>query len=119
MSMTPPTVYVITFPSGATLTSAIDLQRNWKTVYLEYGTFSTAANLFVQGAATSDGTFRRVYNPALNSSTVGINVFTILTAASNGYIPIPNGFRFMKIELGTFATNGLGAPSQFNLICSD
>lgn len=119
MSATPPTVYIVTMPSGATLTSAIDLQRNWKTVYLEVPTFSTAANIFIQGSPTVGGTYRRVFNPALNSSTVGINVFQILTAASNGYVPIPNGFRFMKIEMGTFATDGAGAPSQFNVICSD
>lgn len=117
MSATPPTVYVITMPSGATLTSAVDLQRNWKTVYLDFVTFSTAANLFVHAAPTSDGTYRRVFHPPLNSSTVGVNVFTISTAASGGYVPIPNGIRFLKIEIGTAPTDGATAP--FKIICSD
>ena len=115
MSSTPPTVYVVTMPAGATLTSGFDLQRNWKTVYLDMVTFTTGANLFIQAAPTQGGTYRRVYQPALNSSTVGINVFTISTAASGGYVPIPNGFQFMKIEIGT-APVGSGT---FNIICSD
>lgn len=115
MSQTPPTVYVVTMPSGATFTSIVDLQRNWKTVYMEFPTFSTGAAIFINAAPTSDGTFRRVFNPAINSSTVGINVFQISTAASNGFVPIPNGFRFMKIEMSAAAANG----GQFNLICSD
>ncbi len=115
MSWTPPTVYVVTMPAAATLTSAFDLQRNWKTVYLDMVTLSTGANLFVQAAAIEGGTFRRVYHPVINSSSAQANVFTITTAASGGYIPIPNGLRFMKIEVGTAPA----VQAEFKLICSD
>lgn len=115
MSYGPLSIYTVALASAATLTPAVVIPRSFKTIYLEFPTFSTGANIFIQGAATTSGTYRRVYNPALNSSTVGINVFQILSAASNGLVPIPNGLPFIKIETSEAINNG----ATFNIICSD
>lgn len=115
MSYGPQVVYQATIASGATLSTYVDIARSYKTLYLEIPTLSTASNIFIQGAATADGTYRRIFNPSINSSTVGINVFQVLTAASNGYVPIPNGIRFLKVETSTSVGNG----ATFNIICSD
>jgi hypothetical protein len=115
MSYGPQVVYTVSMASGGTSTAALDIARSYKTIYLERPTFGTGANLFIQAAPTLTGTYRRIFNPALNSSTVGINVFQILSAASNGFVPIPNGVRFLKIESSETIDNG----ATFNLICSD
>ena len=107
------TVFQTTIASAATLSSELDLGRAWNRVYID----PTGANSEVrmQAAATSGGTYRQVYHPPINSSTVGNNIFKIPSATSGGITEIPGGFRFIKIEATAAVTNG----NTFNLICSD
>ena len=115
MSYAPALVYPTTIASAASLSSEIVLTRAFGTVYLECGTMASGGNYFIQAATTSGGTYSRVFNLAINSSTVGINVFQIHTAASMGFVPIPNGLPFIKIE----STNSIANGHSFNIVCAD
>lgn len=113
MGYGPGAVYTVTMASGGTLTSELNLQRTWKKVYLD--PTGAESEVRVQAAATSGGTFRQVYHPSINSSTVGANIFKIPSAASGGLIEIPAGLKILKIETTATVANGL----TFTLICAD
>lgn len=103
-----------TMASGGTLTSAYDLGRMWQSVWLAVPSMTSNSQVQIQGS--HDGTtFRRVMHPPINSSTVGVNVFAISSAATNSIVPIPNGFQYLKVE--TTATVDSGC--EFVVICSD
>lgn len=106
-------VYSVTMPSAGTLTGELNLQRGYKKMYLDV----TGANSEVrmQAAIAAGGTYRQVYHPSINSSTVGANIFKIPSAASGGFIEIPPGLQFIKIETTAAVSNGL----VFKIICSD
>jgi hypothetical protein len=103
-------------PSGATiLTSYFDLGRAYRNVYLEVPSFASGADVFVQGSR--DGTtFRRIWQPAVNSSSVQSNVFQIKSAASNAMHPIPAGFQYYRPEISTALTDTV---TVWRIICSD
>lgn len=107
------TKYQVTMTSGATLSAELDLARGWESVYLDVT--GAASEVRLQAAASSAGTYRQVYHPVLNSSTVGQNMFKIPSATSGGWAPLPYGLRYLKIETTATVANGL----TFTVICAD
>lgn len=101
--------YVVTMASAATLTSELDLSGAWNTVYLEVPTMTSNTQLHIQGSyanSASGGSYRRIYHPPLNSSTVATNPFAIVSGATNCIVPIPGGVRFLKIESTATVNDG-------------
>jgi hypothetical protein len=98
--------------SGGTLTSAYDLGGWYKTLYLEIKSMPSNSALLIQSSRTVDGTYRRVYHPTINSSTVGTNPYTVSSAATSAIVPIPGVHRYLKIEATMAVDNG----TTFNII---
>lgn len=113
MGYGPISVFTVTITSGATLSSEISLGRSWKKVYID--PTGAASEVRIQAAATTGGTYRQVYHPPINSSTVGNNIFKIGSAVSGGICEIPAGLQYIKIETTAAVSNG----NTFKLICSD
>jgi hypothetical protein len=101
--------------SFSTLTGEIDLGHAWSQVFLEIPSMISNTQLHIQAAYTSGGTYRRVKQPPLNSSTVGTNDFAIVSGATNCMVPIPSGLRYIKVE----ATATVSFTASFNVICGD
>jgi len=108
-------VFTASMATDATITSAIDLGRAWKNVYLVVPSATSGTDVYLQAAATPTDTFRRIYLP-VNSATAQANVFIIKSAISNVNVLVPSGFQHLKIEQSTGTS---GAPSTYKLICSD
>lgn len=92
------TYYPATVASFATSSSEVDLGGAYKTVYLEIPTMTSNTEIYIKAANSTGGTFRRVYHPTLNSSTVGTNVFAIHSSATGCIVPIPDNLRYLKVE---------------------
>ena len=108
-------IFTQTLTTGATLTSALDLQtRPWTNIYLDIPTMASASDFYIQGSAENDN-YRRIMHPVINGQS-DPNTFIIGSAAANKIVPIPNGVRFIKIELSTALTSN---SLEFRLICSD
>lgn len=90
------TQYQVVIASGATLSAELDLGRAFSVLYLD--PTGAASEVRLQVSRSSGGTYRQVYHPSINSSTVGANVLKIPSSVSGGMIPIPGGFRYMKVE---------------------
>jgi hypothetical protein len=115
MSHGPLSVFYKTIASAATKSSEFDLARAWKTVYLEIPSMTSNTQIHIQAANESGGTYRRVYHPAVNSSAAQVNVFAITSSVTGCMVPIPNGFRYLKVETTATVDNG----ATFRMICSD
>jgi len=88
--------------SGATSAATpINLNHAWDRVYLEIPTFASGGTHYIQGCATSDGTFRRLYT--IDPADGGNNVWQVLT--SQCIVPVPPGFQYYKVENTTGVTN--------------
>lgn len=94
--------------SGATLSAELDLAKPYEKMYLAVPTMASGS-LFVQVAHNTAQTYRRV------QSTSGTD-FSINSAATQRVIAIPSGFRYMKIENSSGATD---VTTVFQVICSD
>lgn len=101
-------VYPVTMTSLATLSSQLDLSKPYEKMYLAVPTMASGS-LFIQVAATTGGTYRRL------QTTAGTD-FSINSAATQRVIAIPSGYRFMKIENSSGATD---VHTTFNVICCD
>lgn len=101
--------------SGATSTSAIDLQKAWNNVYLAIQSMTSNSQLHIQASDSETGTFRRVTHPLINSSTVALNTLTILSSVTSAIVPLPTGLRFMKIEQTATADSG----QAYTILCGD
>jgi hypothetical protein len=99
-------VYTVTMASAGTLTGEANLGGTYKVAYLEVLSMNSNSQHHIKAANESGGTYRQVYHPSLNSSTVGTNVFAIGSAVSNGFIPIPDGLQFIKVETTATVDNG-------------
>jgi len=109
------TVFPATVASFATSSSEVDLGCSWGQVYLEIPTMTSNTQVHIQGASETGGTFRRVKQPPLNSSTVGTNDFAIHSSATNCLVPIPSGLRFLKVETSAVVS----FTAAFKIICGD
>lgn len=105
--------FTLTMTSGATLTSAIDLQGGWINAYLVIPTMTSNTQIAIQTSDKETGTFRRVKHPTINSSTVATNDYIIASSATNCVVAIPGGLRYVKVE--TTATVDAGAT--FQILC--
>lgn len=105
-------VFDVDVASSTTLSSAIDLRQGWEKVSLLIPSFSSASDIFVQGATTSNGTYVRVTNQPTAAGDV--TDFRITSGLSSRIIPIPSEYQHLKIELSTAQTD---TTSVFNVIC--
>jgi hypothetical protein len=107
-------VFTVDVTSGATLSSAIDLNQGWSTMNLKIPSFSSASDIFIHAAEGASDTFVRVMHPPINSATAAVSDFKIASGLSGRIIPIPVGYEHMKIELSTGQTD---VTSTFEVIC--
>lgn len=114
MSFGPTLTYSVPFASGATSSSQIKMDRSFNGVYLVVPTMTSNTEMYIQGS--DDGTtFRRVFHPSINSSTVSTNKFAIVSGATNCIVPVPNGLKYYIIETSATVDSGC----TFKLICMD
>lgn len=103
--------------SGVTLSSLVDLGHVWESVYLAVPTMTSGTDIFIQaGPNASAVSGYRVMHPTVNTSSAQAFTFVIGSATSQRIIPVPNGFRYMFIELSTAMT---ATSAQFKLYCSN
>jgi hypothetical protein len=109
------TKFTKTISSGGTLTSEFDLGGAWGAVYLEIPSMPSGSAFYIQASKASGGTYRRIKHPAINSSTVTVNDFTLPSSATNCMVPIPNGLRYVKVETTATMDNG----QEFTVLCGN
>lgn len=114
MSYGPLSKFEKTMASGGTSTGAIDLARSWKMVYLEIPSMTSNTQIYIN-ASSDDETYRYTYHPMSNAAAPTGNRFLINSAVTNAMVPIPNGFRYIKVE--TTAT--VDGSCLFKVVCSD
>jgi len=102
-----PQVFDASMADGATLTSGIDLGGVYEDIYLKVPVRASAANIYIHGSV-DNSTFFRIAHPPINSATVAINDFVIQSATTSRMVPIPNGFRYLKVEISTLASADVG-----------
>lgn len=109
-------VYVATMTSGATLTSEVDMGRSFELVYLSVPSMTSNSQLHIKFAAETGGTYRRAKHPVLNTTSAQApQDFTIVSSATNCMVPIPGGFRFVKVESTATCDSG----ESFKILCAD
>jgi hypothetical protein len=96
-----------TLPSNTTLGTACDLGAGAKTVYLQLGTMATGAQIRILAAEALGGTYLPVHRPLINvTATSAIpEIFQFVTATSAGMHPLPEGLRFVKIQISTLVSD--------------
>ncbi len=99
-------IYVVSMASGDSLTSALDLGRAFPSVYVEIASIPSNSEHRIRAAASLNGVYNTVYHPAINSSTVTVNPYIIPSGVTGGLVPIPGGFRFIKIFASAAMANG-------------
>lgn len=101
--------------SGATSTTAIDLEGGWNKIAIVIPTMTSGGDIYLQASDSLTGTFRRVFHDSnTNSAVVGAHYFT--SVVTNCIIPLHNvNVRFMKVELSTAAAD---QGFTFKFICS-
>lgn len=109
------TIYPVILASNTTLTPAVDLSRAWGSAFLHIPSGTSNTQYWVHAAPTLAGAYCRISQAPINSSTVGINDFTIHTAATGRVVPIPNGVRFVKLETSGPVSNG----ATYNILVAD
>jgi len=105
--------------TGLSATSAYDLGRAWSKVYLEIPALSATVStqscgVFIYAAATLDGTYRPIAFDT-NVSFPTAAAWNVSAVVSNIMHRIPDGFRYLKVELTSTVSN----TTVFNIICKD
>lgn len=114
MSSVLPADYEVTIASFATSSSGLNINRSWTSVYLMIPTMTSNTELYINGSV--DGTtYRQIYNPQQNSVNPVGTRFLINSAVTNAFVPIPNGFKYIKVE----ASAVISFTAAFRIICSD
>ena len=106
-------VFETVIASGATLSAELDLGRAYKKVYLDMA--GAKAEVRLQGASETGGTYRSILHPIPNTTTVQANAYKIASAISGFIAEIPGGFRFIKVETTAAVADG----ATFKIHCSD
>lgn len=114
MSYGPYRVYTASMASGGTLTGEVNVGRVFENIYLMIPTMTSNTQLYIQASDVTGGTYRRIWQPVINSSTVGTNLFAVPSAVTNGMIPLPNGFQYMKVESTATVDGGV----TFQIFCA-
>lgn len=105
----------VTMASAGSLTSQLDLGgRTWNSVYLRVPTMTSNSAILIQGSV-DNSTYSVIKHPPINSATVATNDYTIASAATNVWVPIPNAFRYIKIVV----TAGADSGQAFTVLCAD
>jgi hypothetical protein len=107
--------YLVSMASGDSLTSALDLGRAFPSVYVEIASTPSNCDHRILAAASLTATYNTVYHPAINSSTVAVNPYVIASGVTGAIVPIPGGFRFIKI----FATAAMTNGATYKVYCGD
>lgn len=119
MSQGPRAVYTTTLASNVTLSSELDLTRAWKTVYIEIPTMASG-DIYIQGAAVTGGTFRRVGIFQVTTATAAsFPDFKIASTTTQRMVPLPAAvaaLQYIKVESSSGCTQ---VVTTYNLICAD
>lgn len=107
--------YIVSMVSGDSLTSALDLGRAFPSIYVEIASTPSNSEHRIRAAATLSGTYNTVYHPAINSATVAVNPYVIPSTVTGAIVPIPGGFRYIKIFASAAMTNG----ASYRIYCGD
>jgi hypothetical protein len=105
--MAEPQVFDASMVATNTLTSGTDLGGVYEQVYLKIPTMASNADIFVHGSL-DNSSFYRITQPVPNTSSVQVNDFKIASNTTSRIVPIPAGFRYMKLELSTLNTLAIG-----------
>lgn len=101
--------------SAATLTGAYDLGEGAKNPHVLIPTLATGTSILVHGSLDNSA-FRKVTLPVPNTATIqNPTDFSIGTMTVSRLVPIPEGFRYVKLELATGVTD---ATSTFEIIAT-
>lgn len=113
--MKPVSVYRTSMASGATSTTAIDLQHSWSRIHLVIPTMTSGGDIYLLASDSLTGTYRRVFHDSnTNSAVVGAHYFT--SVVTNCIIPLHNvQLQYLKVELTTAAAD---QGFTFKFICS-
>lgn len=103
--------FAATMASAGTLTPAVDLGRSWSHMILSIPAKSNTT-IYVHVSADNT-TFKRIYNAPSRAGAE--TVFQIASATTNVAVPIPPGYRYMKLETEDAISNG----AVFTVIASD
>ena len=105
--------FSVSLASGVTLTSEVALPQAFDQVYLGIPTMTSGADVLVQVAKKSGGTYRNLYHPSKADSTTPTKL-QINSSVTQAYVPLPvGGFQFLKIELSTAMT---ATPAEFDIL---
>lgn len=116
MSYGPIQRFPCTMTSGGALTAQVDLRKAWSAVWLEICSMPSNTQMFIQAASTANGTFRRVCHPVTNATIPQtIFEFAIQSGTTSDFVPVPNGFQYMKVETTATVDNG----TTFFFVCLD
>lgn len=99
--------FSVSIASSVTLTGAIDLGESATNVYGLIPSLNTGTSILVHGSL-DNSTFRRITLPVQQTATVqAVTDFAIATFAANTsrMVPLPSGFRYIKLELATGVTD--------------
>jgi hypothetical protein len=100
------TYFLASMVSGDSLSAALDLGRGYPTVYVEIASTPSQSEHQFRAAATLTGTYNTIYHPAINSSTVANNIYKVGSGVTGAAVPVPGGFRYMKVYATAAMTNG-------------
>jgi hypothetical protein len=103
---------VVTFASGASVSAVCPIDGANR-VAIEFPSFgndlaAAAANAYVQVGVAAGGTFRRLQDMGIYSASSGLRDWEIPSFSGDRTVlcrPVV-GFDYMKVHLGTAATNG-------------
>lgn len=112
MSFGEPKIYTVSMASDATLSSQIPIGAAYQNFALVIPTMTSGTDVYIQGATTDGGTFRRIYYKATGSAPVACHVGSAVSQAFvnlNANLP-----GYVKIELSTAMT---ATPATFNIVC--
>lgn len=99
--------------SFSSLSNAVDLSMSHGKNFLVIPSMTSNSEVYLRAADSMAGTYRAVYHPPINSSTVAVNRFIVPSAITNAVVEIPNGLRYVKVE--TSAT--VSFTAGFQIIC--
>lgn len=104
--------FTVSMASDVTLSTLVDLGQGWGHYAIEIPTMASGTDIYIQGAVTDGGTFRRCYvwgaasTPEKNIASSVTNTFLSLRETK-----LP---RYVKVELSTAMT---ATPATFKFIC--
>lgn len=96
--------YVVSMASGATLSTAIGpTPGGTERMAIEIHTMASGTNVYIQGAMSNDGTYRRLYQPPVSSATpVAMGVDSSITNCIASFDKVQA--QYIKIEIATAMT---------------